>query len=90
MSRVKFREGASYVGTATLDRKRQKVFSVVARRGDVVAFSPVRDVKRERVEECCDTEIVRVKDADGFDYLISAQVEVDVDRAFDVVQMCQA
>ena len=46
MSRVKFREGASYVGTATLDRKRQKVFSVVARRGDVVAFSPVRDVKR--------------------------------------------
>lgn len=90
MSDVRFEKGSAYVGTATLDNKRQKVFQVVGRRGNVVSFSNVRDVRRELAEDCDGTEIVRLKDADGFDYFLSAQVEVDVDRAFSVVQMCQA
>lgn len=85
-----FHKGAAYVGTATFDRKIQKVFAVVARRGDVVSFAHVSNVRRELVEECDGTEIARVKDADGFDYFLSAQVEVDIDRAFDVVKMCQS
>ena len=90
MSDVRFEKGSAYVGTATLDNKRQKVFQVVGRRGNLVSFSHVRDVRRELAEDCDGTEIVRIKDADGFDYFLSAQVEVDVDRAFSVVQMCQA
>jgi len=85
-----FCRGAAYIGTSTVDRKRQKVFSVVARRGDVVSFSHVSGVQREMVEECDGTEIVKIKDADGFDYFLSAQVEVDIDKAFNVVRMCQA
>ena len=85
-----FRRGAAYIGTATFDHKIKKVFAVVARRGDVVSFSNVSNVRRELVQDCDGTEIARVKDADGFDYFLSAQVEVDIDRAFDVVKMCQA
>ena len=85
-----FCKGAAYIGTSTLDHRRQKVFMVVARRGDVVSFSHVTNVVRELVEECDGTEIVKIKDADGFDYFLSAQVEVDVDKAFNVVKMCQA
>lgn len=90
MSDIRFERGSAYIGTATLDNKRQKVFQVVARRGNVVSFSHVRDVRRELAEDCDGTEIVRIKDADGFDYFLSAQVEVNVDKAFSVVQMCQA
>ena len=90
MSDVRFERGAAYVGTATLDSKRQKVFSCVARRGNVVSFSHVSDVRQELADDCDGTEIVRIKDADGFDYFLSAQVSVDIDRAFRVVKMCQA
>lgn len=90
MSDIRFEEGSAYVGTATLDNKRQKVFSVVARRGNLVSFSHVRDVRRELTYDCDGTEIVKIKDADGFDYFLSAQVEVNIDKAFSVVQMCQA
>lgn len=90
MSGIRFERGSAYVGTATLDRKRQKVFSVVGRKGDVVSFSHVRDVRRELVEECDGTEIVKIQDEDGFDYMLSARVEVNVDRAFEVVKMCQS
>ena len=85
-----FCKGATYIGTSTLDHNRQKAFSVVARRGDVVTFSHVTDVRREMVEECDGTEIVKIRDADGFDYFLSAQVEVDIDEAFNIVKMCQA
>ena len=34
-------------------------------------------------------EIVKVRDSDGFDYILSARVGVDVDEAFNVVRMCQ-
>ena len=85
-----FCRGAAYIGTSTLDHKRQKVFVVVARHGDVVSFSHVNDVRRELVDECDGTEIARIKDADGFDYFLSAQVGVNIDQAFNVVRMCQA
>ena len=35
------------------------------------------------------TEYVMVKDPDGYDYFVSAQVGVDIDEAFNVVRMCQ-
>ena len=85
-----FCKGGAYIGTSTIDHKRQKVFSVVARRGDVVSFSHVSGVQREMVEECDGTEIAKIKDADGFDYFLSAQVEVNIDQAFNIVRMCQA
>lgn len=90
MSDIRFEKGLAYIGTATFDRRRQKVFSVVARRGNVVSFSHVCDVRRELAEDCDGTEIVRIKCADGFDYFLSAQVEVNIDKAFSTVQMCQA
>ena len=90
MSDIRFERGSAYVGTATLDHRRQKVFSVVARCGNVVSFAHVRDVRRELTEDCDGTEIIKIKDADGFDYFLSAQVEVNIDKAFSVVQMCQA
>ena len=85
-----FCKGAAYIGTSTLDHNRQKAFSVVGRRGDVVTFSHITDVRREMVEECDGTEVVKIRDADGFDYFLSAQVEVDIDEAFNIVKMCQA
>lgn len=90
MSDICFERGSAYIGTATLDNKRQKVFEVVARRGNLVSFSHVRDVRRELTEDCDGTEIVKIKDVDGFDYFLSARVEVNIDKAFSVVQMCQA
>lgn len=90
MSGARFERGSSYIGTATLDNKRQRVFSVVGRRGDVVSFERVRDVKNERVECYDGTEVAAVKDADGFDYVLSARVPVDVGRSFEIVEKCQA
>lgn len=90
MSKVCFEKGSAYVGTATLDNKRQKVFLVVARRGNLVSFSHVRDVRRELVDGCYGAEIVKIKDEDGFDYFLSARVEADIDQAFNIVKMCQA
>ena len=90
MSDIRFERGSAYIGTATLDNKRQKVFEVVARRGNLVSFSNVRDVRRELTEDCDGTEIVKIKDADGLDYFLSARVEADIDQAFNVVRMCQA
>ena len=86
---VCFAPGESYVGTATLDHQRQKVFAVVARRGDVVSFAHVSNVRMELVEMCDGTEIVKVKDADGFNYFLSAKADVDVDRDFAIVRMCK-
>ena len=90
MSDIRFERGSAYIGTATLDNKRQKVFEVVARRGNLVSFSHVHDVRRELTEDCDGTEIVKIRDADGFDYFLSARVEADIDQAFNLVRMCQA
>ena len=90
MSDVRFERGSAYVGTATLDNKRQKVFSVVARRGNIVSFSHVSDVRRGLADGCEGAEFVKIKDADGFDYFLSARVVADIDQAFDIVRMCQA
>lgn len=88
MTDVKFGVGRSYVGTATVDHNRKKVFQVVARRGSVVSVMNVKNVRRELADVCEGTEIARIKDADGFDYFLSANVPVDVDAAFAVVGMC--
>jgi hypothetical protein len=90
MMDIMFRPGSAYIGTATLDNKRQKVFLAVARRGNIVSFSHVCDVRRELTDYCDGTEIVKVRDADGFDYFLSARIEADIDRAFDIVRMCQS
>lgn len=87
---VAFKKGAAYVGVATLDNKRQKVFCVVGRRGDQISFAHVKDVQRETAEECDGVETAKIKSADGFDYFLSSRVEVDIDGAFQVVRMCQA
>ena len=85
----KFGVGQSYVGTATVDRRRKKVFQIVGRRGSVVSVMLVRGVLRELADSCDGTEFVKIKDADGFDYFVSANVPVDVDAAHAVVEMCR-
>lgn len=85
----RFECGLAYVGTATSDRARQKVFVVTARRGDSVSFSHVHKVCRERVDDCAGTEIVRIRDRDGLDYFASARVPVDIDEAFRIVELCK-
>lgn len=89
MSAASFKEGSAYIGTATIDHRRQKIFSVIARRGSVVSVAHIKDVRRETVESCDGAEIVKVRDSDGFDYILSARVGVDIDEAFNVVRMCQ-
>ena len=87
----KFDVGQAYVGTATVDHSRKKVFQVVKRSGNGlhVCIMPVRAVRREVVDVCDGTEYVRIKDDDGFDYFLSANVPVDVDAAYAVVEMCR-
>lgn len=91
MSGAVFRKGASYIGTATLDHRRQKMFTVIGRdaRG-VVSFAHVNDVRREMADVCGETEIVKIKDSDGFDYFLSARVVADIDAAYNIVKLCQA
>ena len=90
MSDFRFTKGQAYVGTSTTDRRIQKVFVVAGRRGEVVSFSHVKKVKREAIEDCDGTEIVRLRDDDGFDYFMSARVPIDIDEAFHVVYLCKA
>ena len=85
----KFGVGRAYVGTATVDHKRKKVFQVVGRRGGVVSVMHVTGVRRELADVCDGVEIATIKDDDGLDYFMSARVPVDVDAAFDVVEMCK-
>lgn len=84
-----FQKGQAYIGTATIDNRRQKVFVVAGRTGDQVSFAHVKDVKRERVDWCQETEVVKIKDDDGFDYFMSARVPCDVDESFHVVGLCR-
>lgn len=90
MSDFRFEKGLAYVGTSTIDRKRQKVFLVVGRRGEVVSFSHVSAVVRGMVNDCGGTEIVKMQDDDGFDYMMSARLPVDVGEAFHVAGLCKA
>lgn len=90
MSDAVFQKGEAYIGTSTIDRSRQKIFQVIARRGNIVSFAPALGVRRELVEECGGTEIVKIKDDDGFDYVLSARVNADIEEAFNIVKMCRA
>jgi len=83
-----FKSGNSYIGTSSIDKKRQKVFCVVGRNGRSVSFSNVNSVRRDVVDDFDGVEVAKVKDADGFDYVMSARQPVDVDGAFGVVEMC--
>lgn len=91
MINTRFDVGLAYVGTATIDRSRKKVFQVVGRsaNGLRVCVQPVKAVKRVTANVCDGNEIAKVRDDDGFDYFLSARVSVDVDAAFDVVGMCR-
>lgn len=84
-----FQKGQAFVGTSTIDRNRQKMFLVVGRDGNQVSFAHVKDVIRERVEWCQETEIAKLKDADGRDYVLSARIPVDIDDAFYLVKLCK-
>lgn len=83
-----FQKGEAYIGTATIDKSRQKVFQVIQRHGDEVSFAPCCGVRREIVEECGGTEVAKIRHDDGFDYVLSARVAADVDGAFKIVKMC--
>lgn len=74
MSDFRFEKGRGYVGTSTTIPRLQKVFVVSDRWGKVVSFSRVGKVKREAVDDCNGTEIVKLKDDDGGDYFMSARV----------------
>ncbi len=84
-----FEKGSAYIGTATIDKSRQKIFVVTARRGDEVSFSHVSKIRRERIDDCAGTEVARIRDADGFDYFTSARIPVDIDEAFRIVGLCK-
>lgn len=90
MSDFRFERGQAYVGTSTIDRRRQKIFVVASRQEEVVTFSHVKNVKREIVDDLDGTEIVKIKDDDGFDYFMSAREPVDIDEAFHIVGLCKA
>lgn len=89
MSDTRFDVGKAYIGTATIDHNRKKVFQIVGRKGGVVSVMRAQSVKRELVDGCDGKEFVRIKDDDGFDYFLSASVTVDVDAAFAVAEMCK-
>lgn len=89
MTRGIFEPGVAYIGTAMIDKDRKKVFQVVARRGRTVSIVNVKGVVRELVDCCDGTEFCRIQDADGFDYLASASVPVDIDEAHNIVNMCK-
>lgn len=84
-----FEKGQAYIGTSTLDRRRQKVFVVVGRSGLTLSLTTVGRVYREQVESVFGTETVRVRDADGFDYFASARLPVDIAEAFRIVALCE-
>lgn len=90
MSDIMFRPGLAYVGTATADSGRKKIFQIVSRSGRTVSLMHVKNVVREMADDCDGTEVVKIKDSDGFDYFLSARAPVDIDTAFSVVRMCQA
>lgn len=85
----RFERGLAYVGTATGDRSRKKIFVVTDRRGGTVSFSHVHKVCREQVDDCFGTEVARIRDRDGLDYFASARIPVDVDEAFRIVELCE-
>lgn len=89
MSDFRFEMGRSYVGTSTVDRRRQKVFAVVGRSGESVSFSHVKNVRSESVDDCGGTEIVKIRDVDGFEYFMSARAQVDIAGAFHAVGLCK-
>mgnify|MGYP003307811941 CR=1 FL=1 len=90
MSDYRFEKGSAYVGTSTVDRRRQKIFAVAGRQCEVVSFSCVKDVKRVTVDDCDGTEIVKLRDSDGHEYFMSARARADIDEAFRVVGLCKA
>jgi len=85
-----FRIGGSYVGTATVDRKRKAVFQVVGRRGGTVSIMLVNRVVRPEVKLCDGKECAIVRDAGGMEFFVSASLPVDIGAAFEVVEMCKA
>lgn len=88
MSDTEFKDGRSYIGTATHDNKIQRIFTVVGRREGVISFANVQDVRREIVEDVCGVETAKLREADGI-FFISARVEADIDRAFNIVRLCK-
>lgn len=84
-----FVKGEAYWGTTTYDNSQKKIFVVTARRGRRVSFAHVNDVRREIAEDCGGTEIARIRDADGHDYILSSRATVDIDEALEIAAACR-
>lgn len=88
METVRFKPGEAYWGTATLDHNQKKVFLVTGRGDRTVSLSHVNDLVQEHVDVVDGREVVRVAD-DSFEYVLSASVPVDIDRALAIVKACR-
>ena len=84
-----FEKGESYWATATADRTKKKIFTVTARQGRRVTFSRVHQVLRDIPDVIDGVEVARLRDADGFDYVLSSRVPVDIDEALEIAEVCR-
>ena len=75
----KFEVGKSYLGTSTMDQKRKRVFVCVGRFDDGgIAFTQANDIAKAEPEHIVGREVVKIGLKDGFDYMVSPAVKVDM------------
>lgn len=81
----KFEVGKGYLGTSTLDAKRQRVFVCVERVGNEIVFTQATDVAKVRPETVVGRETALIGSKDGFDYMVSPYVGANLGEAAQVV-----
>lgn len=81
----KFEVGKGYIGTSTLDAKRQRVFVCVERVGNEIVFTQATDIAKVRPEAIVGRETALIGSKDGFDYMVSPHVEAKLGDAAAVV-----
>lgn len=83
----RFEVGKSYLGTSTMDQRRKRVFVCVSRLDDGIVFTQANDVAKGEAEPIVGREVVRIGLKDGFDYMVSPTVEVDLVNAASVMSV---
>lgn len=88
---MKFEMGESYLGTSTLDQRRKRIFVCIGKSDDgSIVFTQANDVAKAEPEHIVGREVVRIGLKDGFDYMVSPAVKVDMMSAAmvaDVMRM---
>lgn len=83
----RFEVGKSYLCTSTMDQRRKRVFVCVSRLDDGIVFTQANDVAKGEPEPIVGREVVRIGLKDGFDYMVSPTVEVDLANAASVMSV---